>query len=167
MVVRADTRYRELSGWDREPGARGPKVWGVPLDGTLPWPETVALARVLATFTSTPKQAYFCLWDGHGDPETRALAGRPWRVRMEHRAYHLLIGPVAAAADLASERSYRGAGLWWPRDRAWLVATEIDGFNTFVGASPDAVAALVADPALEVVPADPDTPLDSSPWPPA
>lgn len=164
--LQAGSRYSEVSRWEAHPDAQTPQPWGVPVDGVLPQQDAAALATVLAAFTTTPEQAYFCLWDGHGDDLTQALASRPWRVRAEHRAYHLLTGRVAAVTDLVSEASYRGASLWWPRDRAWLVATEIDGFNTFVGASHDAVAALLAEPTLEGVVADADTPLDPSPWPP-
>jgi hypothetical protein len=115
---------------------------------------------------STPQSAYFCIWESHGDELTNALAGRPARVRAENRNYHLLTGPVPAVADVSEGFMHRTASLWWPRDRAWVVATEIDGYNTFVGASPDAVAALLVDPALEAVPAEPGTLLDPSPWPP-
>ena len=65
------------------------------------------------------------------------------------------------------EASYGGVSLWWPGDRAWLVATEIDGLDTSVGATHDAVAALLAEPAVEAVVADADSPLDPGPWPPA
>jgi hypothetical protein len=43
--------------------------------------------------------------------------------------------------------------LWWPNDRAWCVATGIDLDSTYVGASRQGVARLLAKPALEVVPA--------------
>ena len=37
--------------------------------------------------------------------------------------------------------------------RAWLVATEVDLDSTYVGGAAAAIDALVADPAIEVVPA--------------
>lgn len=86
------------------------------------------------------------------DELTNALAGRPARVRAENRNYHLLTGPVAAVTDVSEGFAHRIPSLWWPRDRAWIVATEIDGYNTFVGASSDAVAALLVDPTLEAAP---------------
>lgn len=165
VTLHAGTRYSDLSGWRGHVDGQAQQPWGVPMEGELPQREADALATVLAAFTSAPDRAYFCLWEGYGDPQVQALSSRPRRVRAENRAYHLLTGPVAAVTDLVLEASYCGANLWWPHDRAWLVATEIDGFNTFVGASRDAIAALFAAPALEAVVADADTPLDSSPWP--
>jgi hypothetical protein len=84
------------------------------------------------------------------------------RVRAPHRAYHLLAGPVAAAPELPAPVAWRCASLWWPADRAWLVATEIDGYLTYVGGTRAAVDAVLGDPALDAVPAEHGTPLDPS-----
>jgi hypothetical protein len=150
----AETRFDDLvAGSDR---------WGRPSDGGLDARETAALAGVLAGFTGTPDRAYFCLWEGFGLPETEALATRPMRVRTPHRAYHLLTGPVAAAAALPAAVPWRCASLWWPADRAWLVATELDGYLTYLGGARAAIDAVLAEPALDAVPVDPTTPLDPS-----
>jgi hypothetical protein len=154
VPLTAETRFDDLvAGSDR---------WGRPSDGGLDARETAALARVLARFTATPERAYFCLWEGFGLEETDAWQHRPMRVRTPHRAYHLLTGPVSAAPVLPAAVAWRCASCWWPADRAWCVATDIDGYLTYVGASPDAIAALVADPALDAAPARPTTPLDPS-----
>ncbi len=68
------------------------------------------------------------------------------RVRTPGRAYHLLTGPVAAAPVLPTPVEWRCASLWWPADRAWLVATDIDGYLTYVGASQAAIKAVLVDP---------------------
>ena len=45
-------------------------------------------------------------------------------------------GPIdLAAVNLAEEPSEQSASLWWPADRAWFVATDIDLVTTFVGGS--------------------------------
>jgi len=62
---------------------------------------------------------------------------------------------------LPESAAWRRASLWWPADRAWLVATDIDGYSTYVGASHAAVEAVLADPDLDAVAVDPWTPLDS------
>jgi len=152
MALTAETRFDDLvAGSDR---------WGRPSDGGLDARETEALARVLSGFTDTPKQAYFCLWEGFGLAETEAWANRPMRVRTPYRAYHLLIGPVSAAPVLPTPIAWRCASLWWPADRAWLVATDIDGYCTYLGGSQAAVDAVLADPALDAVAVHPTTPLD-------
>ena len=154
VALTAETRFDDL--------VAGSGGWGRPSDGGLDARETAALARVLAGFTSTPDQAYFCLWEGFGLPETDALAARPARVRTPHRAYHLLAGPVAAAPALPAAVPWRCASLWWPADHTWLVGTELDGYLTYVGGSAAAIDAVLTDAELDAVPADPTTPLDPS-----
>jgi len=83
-------------------------------------------------------------------------------VRAPVRAYHLPAGPVAAAPVLPTPVEWRCAGLWWPADRSWLVATDIDGYSTFVGGSHAAVDVVMAEPALDAVGVQPSTPLDPS-----
>lgn len=140
----------------------GADHWGRPSDGGLDARETEALAGILAGFTGTPQEAYFCVWEGLGLPETDAWRSRPTRVRTPHRAYHLLTGPVSAAPALAAPVEWRCASLWWPADRAWLVATEIDGYLTYVGGTHAAIDALLAAPALDAVLVTSATPLDPS-----
>jgi hypothetical protein len=154
VPLTAGTRFDDL--------VAGSDGWGRPSDGGLDRRETAALAGVLAGFTGTPERAYFCLWEGFGLPETDALAARPARVRTPHRAYHLLAGPVSAAATLPAEVPWRCASLWWPADRTWLVATELDGYLTYAGGTSEAVAAILSTPALDAVPVTPETPLDPS-----
>ena len=66
-------------------------------------------------------------------------------------------GPVElAAANLADEPAEQSANLWWPADRAWFVATDIDLMTTYVGGSAACIAELLATDGLEAaqVPAD-------------
>jgi hypothetical protein len=57
---------------------------------------------------------------------------------------------------------WRCGSLWWPHDRAWLVATEIDGYLTYVGGSRGAIDAILVDPTLDAVAVRPSTGLDPS-----
>jgi hypothetical protein len=140
----------------------GADHWGRPSDGGLDARETGVLAGILSSFTRMPEEAFFCLWEGFGLEETDAWRNRPMRVRIPHRAYHLLTGPVTAAPVLPTPLEWRCASKWWPADRAWLVATEIDGYLTYVGGSRAAIDAVLADPALDAVAVDPSTPVDPS-----
>ena len=154
VPLTAETRFDDLvDGSDR---------WGRPFDGALEAAETQVLADTLSAFTRTPEEAYFCLWEGFGIPETEAWRDRPMRVQVPTRAYHLLTGPVSAAPELPTTRPWLCASLWWPADRAWLVATEIDGYLTYVGGSRAAIDAVLAAPALDAVTAHPSIPLDTS-----
>ncbi|WP_139277699.1 hypothetical protein [Rhodococcus marinonascens] len=49
-----------------------------------------------------------------------------------------------------------GPNMWWPADRAWCVATDIDLMSTYVGASTEASIAVAAEATLEVVGASKD-----------
>jgi hypothetical protein len=47
---------------------------------------------------------------------------------------------------------YRSPSLWWPDDRSWCVASDVDVQTTYIGASADCVARLLADDELEALP---------------
>jgi hypothetical protein len=61
-----------------------------------------------------------------------------------------------AAANLVPEPASQSANAWWPADRAWFVATDIDLVSTYVGGSAAAVSALLACSAVEAAPAAAD-----------
>lgn len=120
---------------------------GRPCEGTLEPRECLALLAELAGRTTTPGRAWFLIWSGFGD-----LA--PWPhnlVRTQGREYRLYRGPVAAAAGFASARFGHSPNLWWPDDRAWCVASEIDAVSTGIGGSRECIDALLASPALEAL----------------
>jgi hypothetical protein len=54
--------------------------------------------------------------------------------------------------------------MWWPADRAWFVATEVDGFSSYVGGSQTAIDAVLASPELEAIAVTARTPLDPGPF---
>ncbi|CAN5300033.1 hypothetical protein BH20ACT5_BH20ACT5_01540 [soil metagenome] len=86
------------------------------------------------------------------------------RVRHPHRDYFLFSGPLPAAVDMGWQVSPdwfdpQSPNLFWPEDRAWCVASEIDFDSTLVGGSTALVEALVAEPGLEVWPVEPDDSL--------
>lgn len=51
--------------------------------------------------------------------------------------------------------------LFWPRDRAWCVGTEIDFDSTLVAGSHPLIAELTQNPTLECWPIDPNASLTS------
>jgi hypothetical protein len=51
---------------------------------------------------------------------------------------------------------YRSPNIWWPDDRAWCVATEIDLMSTFAGGSAACAEAILGDTRFESFPLDPD-----------
>lgn len=174
-----------------------------PQAGGLVAGDAGALAALLARFTRTPDDCWFCLWDGYGDvtgavavfvaggddaerrdAERRAQAelaerkravasvvGECGRVEAPGREYLLFRGPVTAvtaasagAAGVGSPvhiptlEALDGPNLWWPADRAWVVASEIDLAWTYVAGPPALADAVVADErfaASRTMPSDP------------
>ena len=68
----------------------------------------------------------------------------------------LLAGPIGAIrTSLCHAPRFQTANLWWPDDRAWCVATEIDFMSTYVGGSRRCVQALVDHRGLEAMLVEP------------
>lgn len=159
----------------------GPRPWSyAPREAVLPEQQVAALARLLAAHTTTPDACWFCLWEGYGyftpgamgwlvaDSGPRALRWLRLRVARRRnrrtrpsrlpsarfapnpqRAYYLFTGSVMDAAGWED-----GPNLWWPDDRTWCVASEIDLPYTYVGGSNALIEQVLAHPALETVAAD-------------
>lgn len=90
--------------------------------------------------------------DPSPDPPPHTVQFEAWPRRplldLPNRRYLVYVGPLS---ELPSWR-WEGPNLWWPEDRAWFVASEIDLVSTYVGGSAAAIAELLRDPLLEVLP---------------
>jgi hypothetical protein len=148
------------------------KVWsGEPRLGVLARGQAGALIPPLSGHTSTPDRVWFCLWEGYGyltgasalivstfwkegEPRTPPPPPPPRpnlpkvRVRLPSRDYVLFTGQVAQA-----EGWQDGPNLWWPDDRAWCVASEIDFPYTYVGGSTELIEVILSNPEIEALPA--------------
>ncbi len=152
-----------------------------PRDGTLEAKQVEALVGLLSKHTATPGVCWFCLWEGYGyfhpggmAPMTAVFVRGPrlfawlrlWaarrhlrrikpprpssaRVELPHRGYLLFTGSVRDAAGWED-----GPNLWWPDDRTWCVASEIDFGYTYVGGSSKLIKDVLAHPELEALPAE-------------
>lgn len=149
---------------------------GWPRTGTLRLEDARALVDVLAHHTMTPGRCWFAAWEGFGSLEDGSMAiatidgGKTERpppdlyrekpsqhptLKLPGRGYYVAKGPLAAALETVygMKWSYQSASLWWPDDRAWCVATEIDFDWTYVGGSEECIAAVLSSPDLEALPA--------------
>lgn len=86
------------------------------------------------------------------------------RLRLPGRDYLLLAGPLEAALQIG--HPYGPAGfaaqspnLFWPADRAWCVASEIDFDSTLVGGTIELADAILRAPELDSWPVGPDDSL--------
>ncbi|MEV4704238.1 hypothetical protein [Actinoplanes sp. NPDC049316] len=131
-------------------------------DALLPGdhPSDLAQARsalhVLAGFTSTPEDCYFCVWEGYSD--IPLPPGVPL-VEVPHRRYALLRGAVSDidgwADDLGGGQPVAPPAFVWPADHRWVFAGDVDPHWAGIGAAREAVDALIGTPGLDVVPARP------------
>ena len=143
--------------------------------GSLPRSELEALSRVLGSHTTTPERCWCCVWEGYGRLRgggasalltyhdggvesaplvpSNVLDGP--RVRAPGRSYFLLHGPLARLGSLFDQLGAQSPNVWWPEDRAWFVATEVDVAWTYVAGSMAAVEGVLGDPHLESLPAAP------------
>lgn len=96
--------------------------------------------------------------------ETRQQLDAIPRVIAEHRDYFLFTTRLGDIGSFEVGGWPQAPNIWWPDDRAWCVATEVDGYSTYVGGDGGCIAALVASERIEAIPVTPDTPMDSGPY---
>jgi hypothetical protein len=119
--------------------------------GSLPPEERSALVDLLRPATGTPERCWFCVWDGWADLDDH---GVPARVELPGRTYLLAVGPLElATSSICAPPFDRSPNLWWPDDREWFVATEVDFAWTYVGGPESLIERVLADERLEALPA--------------
>ncbi len=97
------------------------------------------------------------------DPSSRPSLLREPMVVVPNRAYLLFHGTVADLGERGSAARWPGQtspgtadpAFIWPADHAWCVANDVDPHWAGIGASTAAIDQLLADPLLDVAPADP------------
>ncbi len=127
-----------------------------PVAGSLDLEHVSRLAGILASHTATPDNCWFGLWDGYG-----WMTGRPaivpiggdggdgastehvdrihtpelptHRLHLPERSFALHCGPITSATAFCRFGGRQSPNLWWPEDRSWFIASEIDLHSTYVG----------------------------------
>jgi hypothetical protein len=164
-VVHPLVQWVPLTGsWEYRSGDSQPPVWDdAPSEGHLPVPVAARLAAVLRRHTATPDDCHFGRWAGFGF-DAAALQQVPQLLLRGGHDVVVVRGTVDdAVRNLAPEPHEQSANLWWPEDRAWCVATDIDLMSTYVGGSTACVAELLGTPGLEAAPASPDDAVTTDP----
>jgi hypothetical protein len=147
-----------------------------PQVGSLPLELAGALVSALRDHTTTPERCWFAAWEGWGDPASAEVVfvtfggsndapiPPPWTIierpnrakfKIPGRGYYIGSGPLTAALETVYGvvQHYQSPSIWWPDDRAWCVATEVDFDWTYVGGSTECIAAVLGHPDLEALPA--------------
>jgi hypothetical protein len=126
--------------------------------GNLPASLLASLCTALAGHTSTPESCWFCLWEGYGWLRHAAplVGGNEPSLHLPHRSYLLFEGPLEAAAEFGwnlTEDCFIPAAptLFWPHDRAWCVACDIDLPFTLVGGPEPLIESLTRDSNLRAL----------------
>ena len=130
--------------------------WGrIPFYGMLPEGECQVLISVLKGFTSTPERCYFSLWHGYGFLDDRYFK-RVAKLKVPRREEYLVFcGPLDSIMSFYKHvggRWGQSPNIWWPEDRAWCVATEIDSLDTYIGGSKACIERVLGHPDLEALP---------------
>ena len=145
----AKVRWRELAGGPIDPPTRfealAAKGVHEPFTGTLDCGELRALVDVLAP--DTAGVCWFGVWVGFGWVPDPAPATRLW---LPERPLLLYSGSLAAATALC-EPFQQSPTLWWPNDRAWCVASEVDFHSTYVGGPRELIDRLLGDARIEAL----------------
>lgn len=142
-------QFVRVAGLPDDPNTR--PHWGErPRQGVGPLME---LTRALRPFTPEPHVCWIGLWEGFGGLDMIEELNDVAKVRIPQRAYYLLRGPLESVPALAVAGSpWKAPNLWWPHDRSWCVATDIDLDSTYVGGTRKCIDAVLCDPALEAFP---------------
>jgi hypothetical protein len=185
LPLRNDAQFHSIALPPHEPGGAPPFGGQGPRQGSLYVPDAEALAAIARHWTRTPQDCWFCVWDGFGWPgftmsASMTESGAPTefveqprrdpvpgpvrdgpRVRLPHRDYLLYRGTAAAVSEVAGLDGTwdQCPNLWWPADRAWCVASDIDLQWSYVGGPRGLIDAILADDRIEALPAAPDDPL--------
>jgi hypothetical protein len=143
--------------WQFFHGDSQPGLWDVePHVGSLPVAHAGRLANVLAQHTLTPEQCWFAVWEGYGALLVSRKAKVP-KIKLPQRDMFLLSGALTAVTtSLDPSPLGQLANLWWPEDRAWCVASEIDLMTTYVGGTVSCIGDLLTDDVLEAMPVSVD-----------
>ncbi len=157
------------------------------------------VASVGERHTSSPDEAWFAVWEGHGfDNIARRVAWRDapadeaeqyarddarQRLRDEDqrresairaeldqtarfdrpgRTYYLSTGPVRAvtASRYPDAPDWRNPDLFWPDDRRWFVATDVDFWSLYIGGSSSFISEIAESVATPCAPVELDAPLE-------
>jgi hypothetical protein len=166
-------QWHDISLPKIKPSSEPPWRGQGPSEGSPYVADVDALIDDLADYTSGSERIFFCVWVGYlgGGAAVFTPVGSPpvylpQRIPPERvvalplREYGLIEAPLsfATSLDAASDGSHKTANLWWPEDRAWCVASEIDLRWTYVGGSRELIERVLGDQRLEALPVTPEDP---------
>ena len=156
-IAHPQMQFGRLSGSDDPYGC--PSWVEEPFVGESPEDEAKTIAATLRGFTTTPDSYYLLMWEGYGGIEQMYPPSA--KLALPDRNYLAYTGSMNTVLELCVDgNTLVGPNLWWPADQSWIVATEIDFMETYVGGSTACIGQLLSDPKLEAFPASIDARVD-------
>ncbi|HET7327253.1 MAG TPA: hypothetical protein VFJ14_08190 [Nocardioidaceae bacterium] len=169
--LRSNSQWHDVALPQDRPSEPPPWDGVPPEEGNLEEADLRALVDVLRGWTTTAARWWFAIWDGYGwddweliewpDGQPRPMYGpasvdKPVpdevlagpRVKHPGRTYLLYSGAPGDALVFVNIEN-QSPNLWWPEDRSWCVATELDLHYTYIGGSTDLIHRLVTHPGFE------------------
>jgi hypothetical protein len=139
VTLEAFSRYHDisplLSAYSSELGR--------PLQGELADFLLERLVTILRTHTSTPARCSFMF---HGSWFHVPVPEKFTEMQFRAEIYLASGGSCSEIIDFPV-----GPALWWPEDRAWVVASPLDTDSSFVGCCYSTAQELINDPILEAL----------------
>jgi hypothetical protein len=142
-----------------------------PAEGGLDGPDAEALIAHRARVTGTANTCCLCIWDGYGGglpcaapaspkPEPPRRRDQYASVIMPFGEYVLYQRPLLDATTFEiGGRRPQTPNLWWPTDRSWCVASEIDLQWTYLGGAQSLIDEVLTEHRIESLPASPGDPI--------
>jgi hypothetical protein len=165
--------WREVADWSRRT-VHPEMQWEAivdpvkPTSGGQPWQQAPPSGRVsleirrrlvelLRNETTSGDLCWILVWVGWGFEPDVTFPDVP-RVQLPSREYVLFHAPLEMLAEGLilgpSGHELAVPNMWWPEDRSWCVATEIDFRWTYVAGSKRCISQIVSDGALEALETD-------------
>lgn len=160
LPLQRRSQFHDIALPGHTPAERAPWDSQGPAAGSLTGDDAAALVELLAKHTADEQRCWFCLWGGYGweDDTVPSWVHSGPQVQLPGRDYLLYAGPVEAALAFVDSH-YQTPNLWWPEDRSWCVASEIDLPWTYLAGSEALIENVLAEARLEALPARADDPI--------
>jgi hypothetical protein len=116
--------------------------------------------NVLAAFTETPDECFFCIWEGTAGDVLSATELQGPGVTLPYRRYVLFAGRLTHFIEVGDRPFYGDSGpvpaFVWPADRRWCFTSDVDPHWAGIGADRVAIQRLQRTSGLDIVEAMPN-----------
>lgn len=116
-----------------------------PMTGRISSEIACHILNTVATSSLADRPCFAAIWDGWGELQGETVDAPI--VRWPSRSWYLFESSVEDTRN--AQELPVPPSLWWPSDRSWFVATEVDHRCSYVSCSKEAATRLIANTSLE------------------